>query len=67
MSDTPPASFEWGGEHFCQPDATDLYYSEPQRLQSIGFPKQMHETPETFCAVCLLWFTNPEHDTKEHP
>lgn len=61
MSDTP---YEWGGENFCAVDATDLYNTEPERLAVHGFPVALEQAPESFCAVCLLWFIGPEH---HHP
>lgn len=66
MSDTP---FEWGGEHFCKPDATELYNLEAaRRITAYGFPVQLdtNPVPATFCAVCLQWFDDPAHDNKEH-
>lgn len=60
MSDTP---YAWGAEHFCEPDATELYETEPQRITdpALGYPVKLDELPEpeTFCSVCLQWFTNP--------
>jgi hypothetical protein len=66
VSDTP--AFQWGHEHFCQPDATELYNKEPQRLNdpALGFPKQLDELPETFCSVCLMWFVGPHPEGSEH-
>lgn len=60
MSDTP---YQWGGEHFCEPDLTSLYYREINRIwdPAIGHPVKLEELPdpETFCSTCLLWFTDP--------
>lgn len=56
MNDKP---YQWGHEHFCQPDATDLYNNEPRRLEEVGYPVELDAPPEpeTFCSVCLQWFT----------
>ena len=65
MSDTQdPAAYTWGGENFCAVDATDLYNTEPERLDTHGYPVAHDEVPESFCAVCLFWFTGPDH---HHP
>lgn len=61
MNDQP---YAWGVEHFCEPDATRLYETEPQRLTDpeLGYPVKLEElpVPETFCSACLEWFTTPE-------
>lgn len=60
MSDTP---YIWGGEHFCQPDLNEVYHKNLSRTinPEIGWPKKLDERPEpeTFCSVCLKWFTDP--------
>lgn len=53
-------AFIWAGEHFCEPDHRDLYNNEPRRIFEVGYPVPLDELPETFCAVCLMWFTNPQ-------
>ena len=58
MSDT---GYTWGGENFCAVDATDLYNTEPERLTRHGFPVPLAEAPESFCAVCLMWWIGPDH------
>jgi hypothetical protein len=63
VSDT---AYSWGHEHFCAPDATRLYQREPGRLNTVGYPKQLDELPETFCSVCLGWFTGPHPEGSEH-
>lgn len=68
MSDQP---YAWGAEHFCEPDTEMLYNSEPQRLYdpALGFPVKLDALPdpETFCSVCLKWFTDPANLTgSEH-
>lgn len=66
MSDKP---HEWGGEHFCGPDAKELYYTEPNRVSTVGFPVELdaNPVPATFCSVCLQWFDDPAHLTgSEH-
>lgn len=53
----------WAGEHFCEPDTQRLYNAEQHRVYNpeIGFPQKVDglPDPETFCAVCLQWFTDP--------
>lgn len=63
MSDTP---YQWGHEHFCQPDATELYNTEPDRLASLGYPVELERAPETFCSVCLKWFVDADHAGSDH-
>lgn len=64
-SDTP---YSWGGEHFCGPDATALYTSEPDRRALLGEPDKLRRNPvpPTFCAVCLDWFDHPETLTPDY-
>lgn len=64
MSDTPnDQPYIWGGEHFCEPDLKLLYHYELHRIYdpAIGFPVKLDALPEpeTFCAWCLKWFTDP--------
>ena len=63
MSDKP---YQWGHEHFCQPDATELYNTEPERLDTVGYPVELDANPKpaTFCSVCFMWFDDPAHDTE---
>lgn len=56
-----PSSYEWGGENFCAPDATDLYNTEPERLNTHGWPVPLDTPPASFCAMCLFWFIGPDH------
>lgn len=66
MSDKP---YQWGHEHFCQPDATKLYHAEPGRINAIGYPVELdaNPVPATFCSVCLEWFDDPQHlEGSEH-
>lgn len=58
MSDT---GFTWGGENFCSVDAVHLYNTEPERLTTHGYPAPLDEAPESFCAVCLMWWIGPHH------
>jgi hypothetical protein len=57
--------FAWGHEHFCAPDATALYHTEPERLNdpALGFPVELdtNPVPATFCSTCLKWFDDPAH------
>lgn len=65
MSDKQdPESYEWGGENFCAIDATDLYNTEPERLNTHGYPVPLDEVPESFCAVCLMWWVGPHQHTE---
>ncbi|UOK18402.1 hypothetical protein SEA_BRUHMOMENT_86 [Arthrobacter phage BruhMoment] len=59
--------FQWGHEHFCVPDATQLYQSEPDRLADLGHPVALTTPPrpETFCSVCFQWF-DPPHEGSDH-
>jgi hypothetical protein len=61
VSDT---AYEWGPEHFCEPDATALYNAEPQRIHNpeLGYPVKLDTPPEppTFCSTCLQWWAEPE-------
>jgi hypothetical protein len=63
VSDTP---YKWGHEHFCEPDATELYQNEPDRLAHLGHPVKLDAPPETFCSVCLEWFVGPHEEGSEH-
>lgn len=64
MSDKPCL---WGGEFFCAVDTLDLYRLEPDRLNVYGFPVEVETLPESFCAVCLLWWVGPHDHTKDTP
>lgn len=54
-------AYQWGHEHFCEPDATKLY-REPGRISGHGYPVKLDAPPEpdTFCSVCLQWWADPE-------
>lgn len=62
------SAYAWGGEHFCEPDTRHLYNTEPRRITDpeIGYPVELDEAPETFCSVCLKWFTGPHDEGSDH-
>lgn len=60
------SAYEWGGENFCAPDATELYETEPRRLSEVGYPVALEDMPESFCSVCLFWFTGPHPEGSDH-
>jgi hypothetical protein len=55
-------SYQWGHEHFCEPDTRTLYDTEPRRLSEMGFPVKLEAPPEppTFCSSCLQWWQEPQ-------
>lgn len=57
--------YQWGEEHFCEPDVVQLNTAEPDLKHTLGFPVQLdgNPTPPTFCSACLRWFDDPAHLT----
>lgn len=60
MSEKP---YQWGHEHFCEPDVVALHERDPSMAVEHGYPTQLEAppTPATFCSVCLEWFDDPAH------
>lgn len=59
-------SYQWGDEHFCEPDVVRLNDTDPDLKLTHGYPVQLetNPVPPTFCSSCLNWFDDPAHDTQ---
>lgn len=57
------APYQWGHEHFCEPDVVALNEKDRDLAATIGYPVQLTANPEppTFCSGCLNWFDDPAH------
>jgi hypothetical protein len=54
-------AYQWGHEHFCEPDVVALNDADRDRAVTLGYPVQLEAEliPATFCSVCLKWWTEP--------
>jgi hypothetical protein len=58
-----PAPYEWGSNHYCEPDVVRVNESNRDMAVTHGLPVQLESNPEppTFCSFCLNWFDDPAH------
>lgn len=65
MSDS---AYQWGDEHFCEPDVVKLNEQDRDLAARIGYPVQLDAPPEppTFCSYCLMWWSDPAHTGSAH-
>lgn len=61
-------AYQWGHEHFCEPDVVALNDADRDRAVTLGFPVQLETEliPATFCSVCLKWWAGPHDEGSAH-